>query len=41
MSHGIVLVYDDDELDKMEKAVAPLTWNLADKLKQEVLPLRK
>ena len=38
MSHGIVLVYDDDELDKMEKAVAPLTRNLANRLKEEVLP---
>ena len=41
MSHGIVLVYDDDELDKMEKAVAPLAQNLANRLKEEVLPSRK
>ena len=41
MSHGFVPVYDDDELDKMEKVVAPLARNLADQLKQEVLPSRK
>ena len=42
MSNGFAPVYDDDdELDKMEKAVAPLVWNLADQLKQEVLPSRK
>ena len=33
MSHGFAPVYDDDELDEMEKAVAPLARNLADKLK--------
>ena len=38
MSHGFAPVYDDDELDKMEKAVAPLARNLANQLKQEVLP---
>ena len=41
MSHGFVPIYDDDELGKMEKAVAPLTQNLANQLKQEVLPSRK
>ena len=41
MSHGFTPVYDDDELDEMEKAVTPLAWNLADKLKQEVLPSQK
>ena len=34
MSHGFTPVYDDDELDEMEKAVTPLARNLADKLKQ-------
>ena len=34
-------VYDDDELDEMEKAVAPLARNLANRLKEEVLPSRK
>ena len=38
MSYGFAPVYDDDELDKMEKAVAPLARNLANQLKQEVLP---
>ena len=33
MSHGFAPIYDDDELDQMEKAVAPLVRNLADKLK--------
>ena len=41
MSHGFAPVYDDDELDKMEKAVAPLARNLANRLKEEVLPSRK
>ena len=41
MSHGFMPVYDDDELDEMEKAVTPLARNLADKLKQEVLPSQK
>ena len=38
MSHGFAPVYDDDELDKMEKAVATLARNLVNQLKQEVLP---
>ncbi|XP_066315079.1 uncharacterized protein [Miscanthus floridulus] len=33
MSHGFAPIYDDDELDKMEKEVAPLARNLADQLK--------
>ena len=41
MSHGFAPVYDDDELDEMEKAVAPLAQNLANSLKEEVLPSRK
>jgi len=41
MSHGFAPVYDDNELDKMEKAVAPLARNLADQPKQEVLSSRK
>ena len=41
MSHGFAPVYDDDELDEMEKAVAPLARNLANRLKEEVLPSRK
>ena len=41
MSQGFVPVYEDAELDEMEKVVAPLVWNLADKLKEEVLPSQK
>ena len=38
MSQGFAPVYEDAELDEMEKAVTPLAWNLAYKLKEEVLP---
>ena len=38
MSQGFVPVYEDPELDEMEKAVTPLTWDLADRLKEAVLP---
>ena len=38
MSQGFAPVYEDAELDEMEKVVAPLARNLADKLKEEVLP---
>ena len=41
MSQGFAPVYEDVELDEMEKVVAPLAQNLADKLKEEVLPSRK
>ena len=41
MSQGFAPVYEDTELDEMEKAVAPLARNLADKLKEEVLPSQK
>ena len=41
MSHGFVPVYDDDELEEMEKAVAPLARNLENRLKEEVLPSQK
>ena len=41
MSHGFAPVYEDAELDKMEKAVAPLAQNLANRLKEEVLPSQK
>ena len=41
MSQGFAPVYEDAELDEMEKAVAPLTRNLANRLKEEVLPSRK
>ena len=38
MSQGFAPVYEDAELDEMEKAVTPLARNLADRLKEEVLP---
>jgi len=41
MSQGLAPIYEDAELDEMEKAVTPLAWNLANRLKETVLPLRK
>ena len=41
MSQGFMPVYEDAELDEMEKAVTPLAWNLANRLKEAVLPPRK
>ena len=41
MSQGFAPIYEDAELDEMEKAVAPLARDLADKLKEEVLPSQK
>jgi len=38
MSQGFAPVYEDVELDEMEKVMTPLAQNLADKLKEEVLP---
>ena len=38
MSQGFVPVDEDAELDEMEKAVTPFARNLADRLKEEVLP---
>ena len=38
MSHGFVPIYEDAELDEMEKVVAPLARNLVNRLKEEVLP---
>jgi len=38
MSQGFAPVYEDAELDDMEKAVTPLARNLEDRLKEEVLP---
>ena len=38
MSQGFTPVYEDAELDEMEKAVTPLAWDLADRLKEAVLP---
>ena len=41
MSQGFAPVYEDLELDKIEKAVTPLTRDLANRLKEMVLPLWK
>ena len=41
MSQGFAPGYEDPELDEIEKAVTPIAWNLADRLKDMVLPLRK
>ena len=41
MSQGFVPVYEDPELDEMEKAVAPFARDLADRLKEMALPSRK
>ena len=41
MSQGFAPVYEDAELDEMEKAVIPIARNLANRLKEVVLPLRK
>ena len=38
MSEGFPPTYEDDELDAIEKVVAPLAKNLADNLKEMVLP---
>ena len=41
MSQGFTPVYEDAEQDEMEKAVTPLAWNLANRLKEMVLLPRK
>jgi len=41
MSLGFALGYENSELDEIEKAVTPITWNQADRLKGIVLPPRK
>ena len=41
MSQGFMPVYEDPELDEMEKAVTPLARDLVKKLKEAVLPSRK
>ena len=33
--------FEDSELDEIEKAVTPIAWNLANRLKDIVLPSRK
>ena len=41
MSEGFPSTYEDEELEEMEEMVAPLTKNLADNLKEMVLPPRE
>ena len=41
MSQGFVPIYEDPELDEIEKAVTPLARNLANRLKETVLLPRK
>ena len=38
MSLGFTPIYEDPELDKIEKAVIPFAQNLANRLKETVLP---
>ena len=40
MSLGFAPGYEASELDEIEKAVAPIAWNLADKVEGIVLPWR-
>ena len=40
MSLGFVPGYEASELDEIETAVAPLTWNLAEKVEDIILPWR-
>ena len=41
MSQGFMPGYEDPELDEIEKAVTPIARNLANRLKDMVLPSRK
>ena len=41
MSLGFAPGYEKSELDEIEKAVAPIAWNVANRLKDIVLPSRK
>ena len=40
MSHGYALGYEVYELEEMETAVAPLSYDLADRIEDVVLPRR-
>ena len=40
MSHGFAPGYGAHELEEMETAVAPLSWDLADRIESIVLPQR-
>ena len=41
MSLGFTPGYENSEMDEIEKAVTPIARNLANRLKDMVLPLRK
>ena len=41
MSLGFAPGYENSKLDEIEKAVTPIAWNLTNRLKDMVLPLRK
>ena len=41
MSLGFMPGYENSELDEIEKAVTPIAWNLADRMKDIVLPPRR
>ena len=41
MSLGFAPGYENSELDEIEKAVTPIVQNLANRLKEMVLPSRK
>jgi len=41
MSQSFAPGYEESELDEIEKAVTPITRNLANRLKDMVLPSRK
>ena len=41
MSQSFAPIYEDAELDEIEKVVTSLAWNLVNRLKEMVLPPRK
>ena len=41
MSLGFAPGYEAFKLDEIEKAVTPIAWNLANRMKDIVLPLRR
>ena len=41
MGLGFTPGYKNFELDEIEKVVAPIAWNLANRMKDMVLPVRK
>ena len=41
MSLGFAPGYENSKLNEIEKAMTPIAWNLANRLKDMVLPVRK